>query len=106
MTYKTRKHIWPVSVVMAIAIVGALAAFIVLANNPGAATAHGPVDDRECDSLSGLALELHNVEHELEGSAPCPADDGGVTPSLPGVPGFSIAHGGQAEQLCCRLGLR
>ena len=31
MSKKTRKHIWPVSLVMSIAIIGALAAFIVLA---------------------------------------------------------------------------
>ena len=35
MSNKTRKHIWPVSLVMSIAIIGVLAAFVVLANNPG-----------------------------------------------------------------------
>ena len=35
MANKTRKHIWPGSLVMSIAIVGILAAFLVLANNPG-----------------------------------------------------------------------
>ena len=44
MSNKTRKHIWPVSLVMSIAIVGALAAFLVLATNPGPTTAHGPGD--------------------------------------------------------------
>ena len=34
MTNKTRKHIWPGTLVMAIAVVGILAAFLVLANNP------------------------------------------------------------------------
>lgn len=40
MSNKTRKRIWPVSLVMSIAIVGALAAFLVLAANPGASQAH------------------------------------------------------------------
>ena len=40
MSNKTRKHIWPVSLVMSIAIIGALAAFIVLAGNPGSTEAH------------------------------------------------------------------
>ena len=39
MTYKTRKHIWLVPLVASIAIIGVLAAFVVLANNPGVATA-------------------------------------------------------------------
>ena len=98
MTNKIRKHMWAVSGVMAIAIVGALAAFIVLASNPGAAIAHAPVDENACDSLSGLALELHNVEHELGGSTPCPAP-GGTTTETPAVPGFTIEHGGQGGQV-------
>ena len=32
MSNKTRKHIWPVSLVMSIAIIGTLAAFLVLAS--------------------------------------------------------------------------
>ena len=44
MTNKTRKHIWPGALVMSIAIVGFLAAFVVLANNPGAAMAHEDAD--------------------------------------------------------------
>ena len=35
MSNKTRKHIWPVSLVMSMAIIGALAAFLVLAVAPG-----------------------------------------------------------------------
>ena len=40
MSNKTRKYAWPVSAVMAFAIVGVLAAFIVLASTPDAAIAH------------------------------------------------------------------
>ena len=39
MTNKTRKRIWPVSLVMSLAIIGALAAFLVLVTNPGASQA-------------------------------------------------------------------
>ena len=46
MSNKTRKHIWPVSLVMSIAIIGALAAFIVLAANPGETNAHGETTRR------------------------------------------------------------
>ena len=41
MINKTRKRIWSVSLVMSIAMVGVLAAFIVLAANPGDTQAHG-----------------------------------------------------------------
>ena len=45
MSNKTRKHIWPVSLVMSIAIIGALAAFLVLAGcEPGDTDAHGDHD--------------------------------------------------------------
>ena len=45
MTKKTRRHIWPVSLVMSVAIIGALAAFLVLANNPGTIMALNGGDD-------------------------------------------------------------
>ena len=35
MSNKTRKHLWPLSLVLSIGIIGALAAFLVLAGNPG-----------------------------------------------------------------------
>ena len=47
MRNKTRKHIWPMSLVMSIAIIGALAAFLVLAANPGPTNAHGEFVDGE-----------------------------------------------------------
>ena len=45
MTNKTRRHSWPVSLVVSIAIIGALAAFLVLANNPGIIMAQNGGDD-------------------------------------------------------------
>ena len=60
MSKKTRKHIWPVSLVMSIAIVGALAAFIVLATNPGSSSAHG-VTPHDCSGMSAAAQGVHDA---------------------------------------------
>ena len=60
MSKKTRRHIWPVSLVMSIAIVGALAAFIVLATNPGSSSAHGGTP-HDCSDLSSAAQGLHDA---------------------------------------------
>ena len=54
MSIKTRKHMRAVSLVMSIAIVGVLAAFLVLAANPGPTQAQ----DDKCAAASGDALEL------------------------------------------------
>ena len=54
MSIKTRKHMRAVSLVMSIAIVGVLAAFLVLAANPGPTQAQ----DGRCATASGDALEL------------------------------------------------
>ena len=63
MSNKTRKRIWPVSLVMSIAIVGALAAFLVLAANPGASQAH-PGDDAahqaHCATLGPIDQAIHD----------------------------------------------
>ena len=59
MTNKTRRHIWPVSLVMSVAIIGALAAFFVLASGPAAVMAQGDPcagmteDDRAAHILNG-----------------------------------------------------
>ena len=59
MSNKTRKHMWPVSLVMTVAIIGALAAFLVLANNPGAIMAQG-------DPCAGMTPE-ERAAHILNG---------------------------------------
>ena len=74
MRNKTRKHIWPVSLVMSIAIIGALAAFLVLANNPGATMAHGDADhDAACAAMTDEQQKAHNAEAILEGEEVCGA---------------------------------
>ena len=66
MRNKTRKHIWPVSLVMSIAIIGALAAFLVLANNPGATMAHGGVTDHAaaCAAMTDEQQKLHTMPRQ------------------------------------------
>ena len=63
MSYKTRKHIWPVSLVMSIAIIGALAALLVLAANPGGTQAH-PGDEAahraHCATLGVIDRAVHD----------------------------------------------
>ena len=60
MSKKTRKHIWPVSLAMSIAIVGALAAFIVLATNPGSSSAHGGTP-HDCSGMGDAAQGVHDA---------------------------------------------
>ena len=69
MSNKTRKHIWPVSLVMSIAIIGALAAFLVLAANPGATNAHGEFVDGEdhCPQIrDGIAHDEGTFDHTCD----------------------------------------
>ena len=92
MSKKTRKHIWPVSLVMSIAIVGALAAFIVLATNPGSSSAHGGTP-HDCSGLSATNQGLHDA-FANPGDTKCSDTDGdgdgngdstGVTPAAEGM---------------------
>ena len=86
MTNKTRKHLWPVSLVMSIGIIGALAAFLVLASNPGDTQAHGAGDHSNqgwpaCADMTGAQRAIHNGIHENIGSHgtmdPCPTGTNG-----------------------------
>ena len=63
MSNKTRKHIWPVSLAMSIVIVGALAAFLVLAAAPGGSSAHGPDDPatHDCSDKQGTQAGIHDA---------------------------------------------
>ena len=65
MSNKTRKHIWPGALVLSIAIVGVLAAFVVLAGNPGDdGRPHGrsggrPLYRRQCSRQPHRARHLY-----------------------------------------------
>ena len=110
MSNKTRKHIWPVSLVMSIAIVGALAAFLVLGTNPGPTTAHGPGDHPNqnwpaCADMTDAQRGIHNGIHENIGfhgtMDPCPTT-GNVngTPTVMGdvtISGWSSSANGSED---------
>ena len=67
MNSKTRKHIWPMSLVMSIAIIGALAASLVLTSNPGVTGAHGGDQDPHCSTVPADRI-AHDVAAEIAGT--------------------------------------
>ena len=81
MTDKARKHIGLGALVMAIAVVGALAAIIVLADGPGAALAHEPgnraahtaVCPSQAHDNAAAAFDEPTCAQELGTTAPTPA---------------------------------
>ena len=74
MTNKTRKHNWPLSLVMSLGIIGVMAVFVVLANNPGATQAHGVVGnhDEVCAGYTDAERDTHNGRADAFGEALCP----------------------------------
>lgn len=77
MTNKTRRHMWPVSLVVSVAIIGALAAFLVLANNPGAIMA-------QSDPCAGMT-EAERAAFLFEGGT-CGAPDTNAAPTVSSQP--------------------
>ena len=79
MSNKTRKHIWPVSVVMSIAIIGALAALLVLVANPANTQAHEPATGQthaeRCATQSAAAQGVHDA-FTAPDHPDCVTDDG------------------------------
>ena len=78
MTNKTRKHIWPGTLVMAIAVVGILAAFLVLANNPSVIMAQDAGDP--CAEMT----EAERATFILDGGT-CGAPDNGNGDTMVGA---------------------
>lgn len=82
MSNKTRKHLWPATLVMSIAIVGVLAAFVVLGANPGSSSAHdnGVALPNHCFDLpnniakdiahAGVSHDCNNPPPEYHASMP------------------------------------
>ena len=83
MSNKTRKHTWSGALVMSIAIIGALAAFLVLTSNPGATGAHGGDQDPHCSTVPAEQIG-HDVAAEIAGTTN--ADDSAHTCDNPGTP--------------------
>ena len=112
MTNKTRKHLWPVSLVMSIGIIVALAAFLVLASNPGDTQAHGAGDHPNqgwpaCADMTDAQRAIHNGIHQNIGSHgtmdPCPTPGTGTpgtgTPGAEGMITSDSTSGGAAPEL-------
>ena len=66
MINKTRKYAWPASAMMAIALVAALAAFIVLSGSSGVALAHEP-DTNVDNHCAGQSTIAHDVVSDIQG---------------------------------------
>ena len=96
MTNKTRKHIWPVGLLAALAVVGLLAAVVVLASNPGGAMAHGGGDDHaaSCEAMTESQRDRHNAAVDQFGGETC-AD---LTPAL-AAPANVTADAGERRAL-------
>ena len=102
MSNKTRKRIWPMSLVMSIAIIGALAAFLVLAANPGATNAHGEFVDGE-DHCPRIADEIAHDEgmgfdHTCT-TGPDDPDDETMTPETGDMVKSSSSSGSAAPEI-------
>ena len=93
MSNKTRKHIWPVSLMMSLAIISVIAAFVVLAGVPRGASADGGAP-HSCAGMTALEIAIHNsLDTQLNGGGgQCLAP--GTTPT-PGTttPGTTPAAG-------------
>ena len=102
MTNKTRKHIWPGGLLMAIAIMGVLAVVVVLANNPGAAVAHEDADhETACANMTDDERRAHNVDENLlalqEGRTPNLCMGPSATPTTPTPTTPTPAEGGAPD---------
>ena len=63
MTSKTRKRLWPVSLVMAVAVVGVVAAFLMMASSPTNTQAHDGVSGSgHCDDLGFIGKIAHDED--------------------------------------------
>ena len=94
MNSKTRKHIWPMSLVMSIAIIGALAASLVLTSNPGVTGAHGGDQDPHCSTVPAERI-AHDVAAEIAGTTN--ADDSAHTCDNPGTPDNGMPDNGMPD---------
>ena len=62
MSNKTRKRLWPVSLVMAVAVVGVVAAFLMVASSPTSTQAHeGATGTAHCQGMNDFLQDLHDA---------------------------------------------
>ena len=82
MSNKTRKRFSPMLLVMSLAVVGVLTAFIALAAQPGTSEAHGPNDHGDlpaCAEMNPLERGVHDNVHTLAREPGCPDGNGNGT---------------------------
>ena len=105
MSNKTIKHIWPVSLMMSLAIIGVIAAFVVLAAVPRGASADGGAP-HSCAGMTAAEIAIHNaVDTQLNGGrgqclAPGATPMPGTTPATGDmIASDSTSGGGTAPEL-------
>ena len=90
MTNKTRKRLWPVSLVMAVAVVGVVAAFLMLASSPTNTAAHdGASGSTHCDDLSTLGRIAH--DNDPQNDHDCATGPAAAPPTIDPSPEPSMA---------------
>ena len=91
MSNKTRKHIWSGASVMSIAMVGVLAAFLVLTGSSGITEAHEPpagqTHAQDCADMSPANRGIHDA-FARTGAVKCSDTTGTVTVTPPPMPGI------------------
>ena len=115
MSNKMRKRLWPASLVMAVAIIGVVAASLMVASSPTNTQAHdGATGDAHCEGLNDFVQDLHDAGadgHTCDNppqEVPPTLGNGGSTnvnatkPSAPAM--MSISHGPPTTRRapCCR----
>ena len=104
MSNKTIKHIWPVSLMMSLAIIGVIAAFVVLAAVPRGASADGGAP-HSCAGMTASEIAIHNaVDTQLNGGrgqclAPGTTPMPGTTPATEDMIASDSTSGGAAPEL-------
>ena len=102
MSNKTRKRLWPVSLVMAVAVVGVVAAFLMVASSPNSAQAHGgATGDAHCQGMNDFLQDLHDAaaagDHTCDDPpTPEPTEPPTLAPAGPDVTISSSSTSGSA----------
>jgi hypothetical protein len=92
MSKKTRKHIWPVSLVMALAIIVTVSGFIVLATNPGGVQAQEDCSALSPDERAQFEALGGECQDDTSGPPPPPSVPTTPVPSTP-VPSTPVPAG-------------
>ena len=112
MTSKTRKRLRPVSLLMAVAIVGVVAAFLMVASSPTSTQAHdnGVAGDTHCDDLGFIGKIAHdedpNNDHDCAtGVTPTATTPPTLGPEMPdAMIESSSTTGGAGVELILTIG--